>query len=99
MEEIEGIAEAIDYPYDKFLMWTFYYDLGVYCTSALARLQNWTIVHGRNADISDPTLKRNMGYEAYFYKGGRHIYSAFHFAGLVGVQEATKNGAFSISMN
>ncbi len=67
---MESLAKIIDRPVWQTLMVNSIVDFSSFCTSIVARMENGTIIHGRNLDFDFPTIMENLVYKAYIKKGG-----------------------------
>lgn len=97
--EMSGIADALDKDYYEVMMMNFLYELDAYCTTSVVRMPNGEINMFRNLDFYFPNETRKILYVARFYRGGRFIYEAPMFAGMVGIDTAHRPGAFSLAIN
>lgn len=78
-------------------MINFIYEFASFCTSAIAKLPDGTIVHDRNLDFNFADPMRKLTYVAKFKRGDKELFESVMFAGLNGVYTGIKKGAFSIS--
>ena len=62
MGEIKGMAEVMGISKDVAIRVNFVYELESYCTSAIVKLMDGTIVHSRNLDFHFPDEMRNVTY-------------------------------------
>lgn len=70
MEEVKGIADALEIPRDVAITLNFVYELATFCTSAIGKLNNGTIIHVRNLDYAFPEMMKKVTFEAHYVKNG-----------------------------
>lgn len=113
-EELDGIAEATGIEPAVIWIYNFAYTLFGACTSIVSQTgPGGEIYHGRNLDFGlwpAFTLKdgniwklahalRPLIVNVRFLKGGKELYKSTAFAGFIGVLTASKQGAFSLTVD
>jgi len=102
-QEIRGCASQMNVPYGWVTLFNLGYELTDSCTSIVAQTKDGKILHARNLDFWEgmgftATLK-NMTIQVDYQKGGKTLFTATTFAGMVGVLSGMKAGAFSVTVN
>mmetsp|Transcript_3257 Transcript_3257/g.2195 ORF Transcript_3257/g.2195 Transcript_3257/m.2195 type:complete len:229 (+) Transcript_3257:200-886(+) len=97
--EVKGIADVLGLPMSQALYLNYIYELQAYCTSAVVRSADGTVMHSRNLDFPNADQMRDITYKAEFKKDGKVLFHAVQFAGTIGLYTGLKEGAFSISEN
>lgn len=68
------------------------------CSGIVAQSSDGTVYHGRNQDYPPPFTP--LQYDALFQKGGKTVFEATNFAGLVGIGGTCMvPGSFSVELN
>ena len=99
VEEIEGIGNVLELPWQVLTLFNYIYEFGAHCTSIIARHEDGTIMHGRNLDFFFGPILRKMVYQGNFYKDGKQVFQSAMFGGVVAPFTAFKKGTYSISQN
>jgi len=102
-QEIRGCADQMNIPYGWVALFNLGYEITDACTSIVAQTKDGKILHARNMDFWEgmgftATLK-NMTIQVDYQKGGKTIFTATTFAGMVGVLSGIKPGVFSVTVN
>lgn len=114
--ELQGVATALGVPLKTVLLGEFYYELdalsdiedkkswpeefqvGPGCTGIIAQGSDGTVYHGRNQDYPPPFTP--LQYDALYQKGGKTIFEATNFAGIVSIGGTCMvPGNFSVEIN
>lgn len=75
------------------------YEYNAFCTSIVVKLQDGTIVHGRNLDYDGDEFLRKTAVTIDVFRGSIHLYSSTGFAWYLGVSTGISVNKFSISLN
>jgi len=102
-QEILGCATAMDIPYGWVALLNLGYEVSDACTSIIAQTPDGKILHARNMDfwegmVFTATLK-NMTIQLDYQRGGKTVFTATTFAGMIGVLSGIKPGAFSATVD
>jgi hypothetical protein len=102
-QEIKGCAAQMGIPYGWVALFNLGYEVSDACTSIVAQTNDGIIYHARSLDFWDgmgftSTLK-DMALEVDYQKGGKSLFKASTFAGMVGVLSGFKSGAFSATID
>ena len=87
----------VDTPFVIFLQYA--YEFSAFCTSAVIRTLDGTIIHNRNLDFADAQVMTKITYVAKFMNGEEELFEGTMFAGYNAVITGIKKDAFSISLN
>jgi len=104
-DEMEQISALLDANITDVLVYNYYYESSVACTSTVVNGAGGTIVHGRNLDFTPFNgAIFEMGvhvsfYDAENYKPGSELYQGQSWVGYVGLLTGMRAGAFSVSLN
>eukprot|EP00347_Sterkiella_histriomuscorum_P010753 403375054 len=99
LEEMEGIADTLEKSTNEVMMMNFLYELDAYCTTIVVRQGNGDLCMLRNLDFYFPNETRKTLYIGKFYRGGRYLFEAPMFAGIVGIYTAYRPQAFALAIN
>jgi hypothetical protein len=67
---MESLSSILGLPVWQTLLVNSIVDFSSYCTSIVARMQNGTIIHGRNLDFDYPDIMVHLVYKAMIKKNG-----------------------------
>ncbi|XP_074662517.1 N-acylethanolamine-hydrolyzing acid amidase-like [Tubulanus polymorphus] len=86
------------------LMVNLLYSLRTYgCTSIVAQSSTGQIWHGRNLDYGESSYEKQLltklAIQVHFRKNGQILYTGNTYAGIVGLPNGQRHGAFAISLN
>lgn len=97
--ELHGMAKTVDITYKEAVFLNFMYEYNAFCTSIVVRLQNGTIIHGRNLDYDSEAFLRNTTVTIDVSKDGKLLYTSVGFAWYLGVGTGISYSGFSITQN
>jgi len=102
-QEIKGCADKMGIPYGWAALFNLGYEVSDACTSIVAQAPDGKIYHARNLDFWEgmgfTSTLRNMTIQVDYQKGGKTVFTATTFAGMVGVLSGIKSGAFSATID
>ncbi|CAG9318835.1 unnamed protein product [Blepharisma stoltei] len=98
-EELQGLAQTCNITYHEAVFINYMYEYHAYCTSIVARLQNGTIIHGRNLDYHFIDFFDNTTAIVDFVKDGQLIFSETAFIWYFGVTTGISSKGYSITLN
>ena len=97
--ELKTLVQVTNITYAQAAFLNFMYEYNSYCTSVIVRMENGTILHGRNLDYPMPEIVRQTTAEVDVYQDGVLQYHMVWWPWYMGMHTAVKPGQFSISLN
>jgi hypothetical protein len=97
--ELKGCMDAIGVNEGIGLTLNFMYDLFAHCTSVILRMNDGTVIHGRNLDYLYPDYFRVMVANYDWYKNGEVIFKSASIVGYQGIVTGVRVGAYSVSID
>jgi len=103
VEEIQGIADAADLPFDTIFFLNYAYEVstisGHACSGILVRNANNTVIHGRNLDFEFWGTFAELFSRVNWYRGEELVFSSDQVIGSVFVLTGMKNGKFAVHVD
>eukprot|EP00825_Cyclidium_porcatum_P044402 TRINITY_DN650_c0_g1_i4.p1 TRINITY_DN650_c0_g1~~TRINITY_DN650_c0_g1_i4.p1 ORF type:complete len:324 (-),score=47.72 TRINITY_DN650_c0_g1_i4:407-1378(-) len=99
VQEIKGIAQAVDEPFDIVFMLNFFYEISSFkaCTTIIARNKDNQIIQGRNLDYFLWHHFSKLLSEIDVYSGDDYVYTMQVIVGSVFTTTGVKPGKFMIN--
>ncbi|CAJ0962682.1 unnamed protein product, partial [Mesorhabditis belari] len=110
--ELISISEAADVPIGRIVLYNIFYEIFTVCTSIVGQDPSGSMYHARNLDFGlflgwNPNAHeweisqhlRKMILNVNWMSQGKVVFKSNHFAGYIGIYNALKPGAFSLTAN
>jgi N-acylethanolamine-hydrolysing acid amidase len=98
-EELEGMSYSLGIDTHLIFFLQYVYEFSAFCTSAIIKMTDGTIVLDRNLDFAFSATMRNITYIARYTKGKEVLFEAPMFAAMNGVLTGSRPGAWAVSLN
>lgn len=96
---MSSLANITGLPLWQTLLVNSVVDITSFCTSVVARMEQGTLIHGRNLDFDFPAVLQQLTYRAFLKVNEQIVGEAICHAGYIGVYTAVRYQAFSVSYN
>lgn len=97
VEEVEGIATALNADFSKVMLLQFVYEFSVGCSGIVVRNSQNQILHGRNMDFPGYNYISKLMAVVDFYVGEEKICTVDAVVGFVSVLTGIKDKKFAIN--
>lgn len=96
---MEALGKITGLPTYQALLVNSIVDFSSFCTSIVARMENGTVIHGRNLDFDFPTVMVHLVYRAMIKSKGKIVGEAAAIAGYIGFYTGLRYDTFTVSYN